>query len=151
MPGYYFANKLRAGYMGLFLKKKGKKLTLNREVIIEVPKNISIGDNVHINARCWFSGGGGLTIGNNALIGPHVIIHTANHNYINREIPMNNQGHTFNAVVIEDDVWIGANATILPGVTIRKGCIIGAGSVVTKSTEEFAIYGGIPAKKIKDR
>jgi len=151
MPGYYFANKLRSWYMGFFLKKRGKKLTLNREVIIEVPQNVSIGDNVHINARCWFSGGGGLTIGNNALIGPHVIIHTANHNYESLSTSMDKQGHTFKAVIIEDDVWIGANATILPGVTIKKGCIIGAGSVVTKSTEEYGIYGGVPAKKIKDR
>lgn len=151
MPGYYIANKLRSLYMGVFLKKKGKKLTLNREVIIEVPQKVSVGNNVHINARCWFSGGGGLSIGDNVLIGPHVIIHTANHNYTNLSVPMNEQGHTFKEVIIEDDVWIGAGATILPGVTIKKGCIIGAGAVVTKSTESFAIYAGVPAKKIKNR
>jgi len=151
LPGYYLSNKLRGWFMGLFLKEKGKKLTLNREVIFEVPKNISIGNNVHINARCWFSGGGNLTIGDNVLIGPHVIIHTANHNFENRLITIDKQGHTLKPVVIKNDVWLGANCTILPGVTINEGCVIGAGSVVTKDTEPFGIYVGVPAKKIKER
>ena len=52
-------------------------------------------------------------------------------------------------ITIEDDVWIGASVTILPGVTLKKGSIIGAGSVVTKDTEEFSVYAGVPARKLK--
>lgn len=150
-PGYYFGNKLRGWFMSFFLKKSGKKFLLNREVIVESPDKIEIGDNLQINARCWISGGGNLKIGNNVLIGPHVVIHTANHNYENKDILIRKQGHSLKSILIEDDVWIAANCTILPGVTVKKGTVIAAGSVVTKDTEVYGVYAGAPAKKIKER
>ncbi|ELT5784431.1 hypothetical protein R6191_001668 [Campylobacter upsaliensis] len=52
-------------------------------------------------------------------------------------------------IIVEDDVWIGANVTIMPGVRLRRGCIIGAGAVLTKDTDEFGVYAGIPAIKIR--
>lgn len=148
LPGYHFSNKLRGWVIKLFLNKSGGKFILNREVIIESPQNIEIGDNVGINARCWISGSGNLKIGNNVLIGPHVVIHTANHNFQNTMKPISQQGHTLKAVCIEDDVWLGANSTVLPGVTIGEGCVIAAGAVVSKDTEPFGVYVGVPAKKI---
>jgi len=151
LPGYYFSNKLRGYFISFHLKKSGKKLLINREVIIESPHNISIGDNFLINARCWISGGGGLNIGNNVLIGPNVVIHTSNHNFQYKSITINKQGHTLKPVIIEDDVWIGANCMITPGVILAQGCVIGAGSVVTKDTEPYGVYVGVPAKKIKER
>lgn len=151
MPGYYFSNKLRGFFLKLFLNKCGKKFILNKEVVIESPNNIIIGNNVQINTRCWISGGGGLEIGNNVLIGPHTVIHSANHNYKNKSVLISQQGHSLGKVTIEDDVWIAANCTIVPGVTIAKGCVIGAGAVVTKNTEPYGIYVGVPAKKIGER
>jgi len=138
-------------FMSCFLKKSGRKFLLNREVIIESPNKIEIGNNLQVNARCWISGGGNLKIGDNVLIGPHVVIHTANHNFKNKDILIREQGHTLKAIVIEDDVWIAANSTILPGVTIKKGTVIAAGSVITKDTEPYGVYAGVPAKKIKER
>ena len=151
LPGYYFSDKLRGHFMRLYLKKSGNKFKLSREVIIEAPQKITIGNNVQINARCWISGGGGLNIGSDVLIGPHVIIHSANHNFNDINQSIYKQGHTLKTVTIGDDVWVGAGVIILPGVTIDKGCIIGAGSIVTKNTEPFSIYVGNPARKIKDR
>ncbi len=151
LPGYHYSNMIRGWFINLFLKSTGKHFILNREVIIESPQNISIGNNVQINARCWISGGGNLTIGSNVLIGPHVVIHTANHSFMNKHELIRNQGHSLKKIIIEDDVWIGANSTILPGVRLSKGCIIGAGSVVTKNTEPYGVYVGVPAKKIKER
>ena len=73
------------------------------------------------------------------------------HNFDDVNIPIKDQGVTISPVVIEDNVWIGAKATILAGVTIKSGCVIGANSVVTHDTEENGIYVGAPARKIKSR
>lgn len=151
LPGYYFSNKLRALFIRLFIKKAGKKLLINKDIVFENPDKISIGNNVGINTRCWISGTGEIEIGNNVLIGPHVIIHSANHNFSKKDIPILLQGHSLGKIVIEDDVWIGANATVLAGVTIKKGCVIAAGAVLSKDTIEYGIYGGVPAKLIKER
>ena len=86
------------------------------------------------------------------MIGPRCIIYTRNHAFERTDIPMFRQGMSeTKPVVINDDVWIGARVTILPGVTVGKGAIIGAGSVVTKNIPEYAIVGGISAKVIKFR
>lgn len=151
LPGYYFSNKIRAFFIRFFLKKAGKNLLINKGVVFENPGNISIGNNVGINTRCWISGTGELEIGNDVLIGPHVVIHSANHNFSNKDIPILEQGHTLSKITIENDVWIGANTTILAGVTIKSGCVIAAGAVVSKDTLEYSIYGGVPAKLIKKR
>lgn len=90
-------------------------------------------------------------IGNYVMMGPNVSIYTKNHK-TSLDKPMIFQGFEKpKKVVIEDDVWIGANVIILPGVRIKKGTIIGAGSVVTKDTEEYSVVGGNPAKIIKHR
>jgi len=150
LPGYYFSNKLRAWFMKLYLKKCGKKFMLNREVIIESPNKIEIGNNVQINARCWISGGGGIYIEDGVLIGPNVTIHSANHIFNDPNKKIIEQGHIAQPVYIEEDCWLGASVIILPGVRISKHCIIGAGSVVTKNTEPFSVYVGNPARKIRD-
>lgn len=151
LPGYYFSNKVRSFILRPFLKHLGDNVSINRGIVFEGVDKISIGNNVQINTRCWISGSGELEIGENVLIGPHVIIHTANHNFNKKTIPILLQGHTFNKVIIEDNVWIGANCTILPGVTIKKGSVAAAGAVVTKDTIENGVYGGVPARLIKYR
>ena len=150
LPGYYISNKLRGYFMGLYLKSHGNQFILNKEVIIESPQNIEIGNNVKINARCWISGGGNLTIESNVLIGPLVIIHTANHQFEDTSMNIELQGHIKRPVLIKKNSWIGASVIILPGVIISENCIIGAGSVVTKNTEPYSVYAGNPAKKIRN-
>lgn len=108
-------------------------------------KNMKIGKNVFINSCCHFQDQGGITIGNNVLIGHNVVIATLNHN----PIPKLRAAILPKAVKIGDNVWIGANATILPGVTIGDGAIIGAGSVVTQDVKGNTVVGGNPAKLIK--
>lgn len=137
--------------MRVFLNKCGKKFILNREVIFEVPQNMTLGDNVGINARCWISAGGIIEIGDNVLIGPNVTIVTANHIFTDDNTPINKQGHTKNKVLIRDNTWIGANVTILPGVEIGSNTVIGAGSIVTKSLQPNSVYAGNPAKRIGGR
>ncbi|WP_343320959.1 acyltransferase [Sphingobacterium multivorum] len=121
-------------------------------------KNISIGDDVFIGDRAYFYASlSNIYIGNKVMFGPNVTIRGGNHSthiigkYMFDYKNIDKLDSDDEDVHIEDDVWIGTNVTILKGVRIRQGTIIAAGSVVTKSTEEYAIYGGIPAKKLKYR
>lgn len=128
------------------------------------------GHNVWIDDRVKFGSGNGRRLGNNSglgsnaqigkhtdigdnvMMGPNVTIITRNHRFDSTEIPMNDQGYyDHEPVIIEDDVWIGNNVIILPGVRIGKGSIIGAGAVVTKNITPYSIVGGVPAKLIRKR
>ena len=113
--------------------------------------NITIGDYCSVNPYTVLYGQGNLTIGNNVRIAAQCIIIPSNHNYSDPDILIREQGLTNLGIIIEDDVWIGCGVRILDGVTIAKGCVIGAGSVVTKSTIPYGIYAGVPAKLIKSR
>lgn len=108
-------------------------------------KNIKMGNNVFINANCCFQDQGGIEIGDNVLIGHHVVMATLDHDIRPARRSNLHAGH----IVIENDVWIGANATITKGVTIGQGSIVAAGAVVTKDVEAFSIVGGVPAKLIR--
>ena len=77
------------------------------------------------------------------------ILASGNHNYENVEKRIDEQGVSTQTVVIEDDVWIGANSVILPGVTLGKHCVVAAGSIVTHSVPPYSICAGCPAKVIK--
>lgn len=112
---------------------------------------IKIGNNCSINPYTIIYGHGGTQIGDNVLIAGHCMIIPNNHNFSKRDIPICEQGNTAKGIVIEDDVWIAHGCSILDGVTIGKGAIIAAGSVVNRSVEPFTIVGGVPAKKIKNR
>ncbi len=127
-----------------------------REVNIEQGANfgngdgISIGDYSGIGVDC--SVRGPLLIGNNVMMGPEVIIITANHGFERIDIPMMVQGSSpRKKVIIGNDVWIGTRAIILPGITIGNGVIIGAGSIVTKDIPDYAIAAGNPARIVRYR
>lgn len=96
-------------------------------------------------------GGGECIIGKNVMMAPEVIILTLNHKYIDMNCPIIMQGSYASKVVIEDDVWIGIRAIILPGIKIGRGAVIGAGAVVTKDVPPYTVVGGVPAKIIKRR
>lgn len=108
-------------------------------------KNITVGKNVFINACCRFQDQGGITIGDEVLIGHNTTIATLNHD-IN---PYTRGNLTPSPVKIGNRVWIGSDCTILPGVTIGDGAIIGAGSVVTKSIPANSIAVGNPCRVIR--
>lgn len=110
-----------------------------------------IGDNTYIgefnNIRV---GGADINIGSNCLISQHITIVSSNHS-IAMGGQINEQGWIAKPVIICDDVWVGANSVILPGITIGKGAVVGAGSVVTKDVPAYAIVMGNPAKIKKYR
>lgn len=145
----FLMNLLRRFFYRLYFKKIGKGCIFNCKCHFEVPEKIEIGDHCAFNRGCWISGGGGLILHNDVIIGPNVIIHTANHNYGNPKLSFRMQGHTYEKVEIQDNVWIGAGAIILPGVTIHANSIVAAGAVVTKDVSSNSIVGGVPARIIK--
>lgn len=109
-------------------------------------KNIRIGKRVFINAGCKFQDQGGITIGDDVLVGHNCVIATLNH-----VMDPDHRADMIPAPVkIGDKVWIGANVTILQGVTIGEGAVIAAGAVVNKDVPARTIVGGIPAKVIKE-
>ncbi len=108
-------------------------------------QNISLGKNVFINSGCCFQDQGGIEIGNNVLIGQQVVLATLNHDLI----PIKRANMQPSPIKIGNDVWIGAHATILPGVTIGDGAVIAAGAVVTKDVPKNTVVAGVPAKVIK--
>jgi acetyltransferase-like isoleucine patch superfamily enzyme len=113
---------------------------------------IRFGKNYHINTGCSFDGRGGLTLGNHVLIGPNVVIVSSQHQWAaSRDLPIIAQDHQTAAVIIGDDVWIGANSVVTPGVILGTGTVVGAGSVVTASTEPYTIVAGSPARPIGKR
>ena len=108
-------------------------------------KNIKIGKNVFINAGCKFQDQGGIEIGDGALIGPGVVLATLNHDFA----PENRSTLHPSAIKIGKNVWIGSNATVLPGVSIGDGAIVAAGAVVTRDIPAKTIAAGVPAKVIR--
>ena len=112
--------------------------------------DVSIGEHSYINPHCVLYSGNGIDIGDHVLIAPGTCIVPANHAFRTRDLPIRLQGfkESRGGVVIEDGVWLGANCVVLDGSRIRRGAIVGAGSVVTGEIPEYSIWAGIPAKPI---
>ena len=141
----------RYGLYKLLFKKLGKRCIIMEGVKILFPENMEVGDNCSINEHCYFHARGGIKLGNWVRLGPNIGFFTWNHGHSDPEKPIKQQGFILKPIVVEDDVWIGNNATIVQGVTIGKHSIVGAGAVVTKDVAPYSIVGGVPAKVIKDR
>ena len=115
-------------------------------------EHIEMGDRVGFNYGCYVNGYSGLIIGDDVSVGPYTMIHTADHETGDTTRPINTQGwREAPPVRIGSDCWIGMGVCILAGVQIGESCVIGAGSVVTKDIEAFAVAVGNPAKPVKDR
>ncbi|MEM6851509.1 MAG: acyltransferase [Pseudomonadota bacterium] len=113
--------------------------------------SIRVGDRCSFNPYTIIYGHGGVRIGDDVRIAAHCVVVSANHVFANPDQPITQQGLTREGVTIENDVWIGAGARVLDGVTIARGCVVAAGAVISKSTEPFGVYGGVPARRIADR
>ena len=114
--------------------------------------SLIFGDDVFIGTHCEFNIRKGIRVGSHCLIASGCRFIDHDHGFATRSMPMAVQTTGAEAeIVLEDDVWIGADVTVLKGVTIHQGAIIAAGSVLTKSVGAFEIWGGVPAKKLRDR
>jgi acetyltransferase-like isoleucine patch superfamily enzyme len=133
------------------VKISGKALIFGPLTIrpIGCAKNISIGDGTFLNTHIRFGcPKDTVTIGRNCLIGPNVLFETTEHTLV--YIPSTGRSRFTRPITVEDEVWVGAGAIILSGVTVGRGAVIAAGSVVTKDVPPMTLVGGIPAKAIKN-
>jgi carbonic anhydrase/acetyltransferase-like protein (isoleucine patch superfamily) len=111
---------------------------------------ISIGHGTYLNRYTMLDAHEQITIGRNCMIGPYCYITDANHGRA-PGVPVKEQKMEPRAVVIEDDVWLGAGVVVLPGVRLGRGCVIGAGAVVTHDVPAEAVFAGVPATRIGSR
>ncbi len=144
-------NLIRVFYVSkiLGIMKYHKETYFEPNIYIANGNNLKIGLHCQLNENLFIQG---AQIGNYVMIAPNVTILSKTHNYSDISIPMILQGAKSNLIpIIEDDVWIGRNVIIMPGITIGSGSIIGAGSIVNKNVEPYSVMGGVPAKLIRKR
>lgn len=143
-----FYKKLRADLARVYCAHVGENV--NIEPHVSFNHALSIGDNSGIGEYSEIYGD--VRIGNDVMMGTNCIIYSRNHKFDRVDIPMRKQGFSeVKPAIIEDDVWIGGRVTILPGVHVGKGVVIGAGAVVTKDIPAYAVVAGNPAKVIRYR
>lgn len=132
--------------------RRGAKCFVHPTVVFRKAENITLGADTRIQPYCciWASPKSRITIGDHTGIGPGTMIFSSNHQF-EPGSPYHTQAWTERDVIIGRDVWVGAGSVILPGVTIGDGCVVAAGSVVTRDIPANTIVGGVPAKLIKNR
>lgn len=156
------------------LMRCGTGLTIDTGCAFNAPENISVGSAVSCGARSFFAADGGeieignavafnanvhvnasagrrIVIGDDVLVGPNVVIRSADHRFDRVDVPIRRQGHNAGEIIIEDGAWLGANVVVVGNVRIGAGAIIAAGAVVTRDVPSMAIAGGVPARVLKMR
>ena len=114
---------------------------------IEIGDGVSLNANVNIDA----CNGGRIIVGNDVLVAPNVVMRSSDHGTSALDKPIKEQGHTGGEIVIEDDVWLGSNVSVVEGVRVGRGAVVAAGAVVTRDVLPYTIVGGVPARLIKRR
>lgn len=120
-------------------------------VITRLGEGFQIGSDSNLGHFSFVGAAGGVRIGEKVLIGQRVSFHSENHNFDRTDVPIKSQGVTQQGIVIEDDCWLGTGAIFLDGVTVGRGSVIAAGSVVTKDVAPYSVMGGVPARLIRNR
>jgi acetyltransferase-like isoleucine patch superfamily enzyme len=147
VPGR-LGNWLRKLWMRRYLQHLGRDTVFQAGVRITRPDKVSIGSNCNLAPGAFITGGGGVCIGDWVGFGPDVKVWSMNHRFDDPDRPWLLQGWDEKPVAIEDDVWLGANVFVMPGVTIGRGAIVSAGSVVNKSIPSYAIVVGNPGRVV---
>ena len=137
----------------------GERCTVGRGAMIaptgvfggEPGEGFSLGDNSNVGHYAVIGCSGYIEVGARVLMGPHVCLLAENHNFDDLARPIKDQGVSRRGIVVEDDVWLGAGAIVLAGVTIGHDSVVAAGSVVTRDVPPFAVVGGAPARVLRAR
>lgn len=137
---------LKIFLLRMFGANIGNDVVLKPSINVKYPWNIEIGDYSSIGEGAWLDSLAAIKIGSNVCVSQSVYICTGNHDWTDPAF-----GLIVKPVTIEDGAWVGARATILPGVTVKSHSVVASASVVSKDTEPYMIYAGNPAKLIKER
>lgn len=151
LPRHRVFNVIKSVFLRLLGAEIGKRVVFYPGVWIVPGRKLVVGDDVDFALDVLLSTSGGVRIGDRVLIGYRTQILSTNHIIPNCDERIFSAGHEYKTIIIEDDVWIGANCMILAGVSIGKGAVVAGGSVVTKSVLPYAIVGGNPAKLLRFR
>ncbi len=143
LPSHFLRKAL---YRGIGRMQIAENVAIYRGARIRGGRKIAIGPGTSIGDRCELDGRGGLRFGRCVNVSSEAMFWTAQHDYRQPDFPT-----VVSPVEISDWVWIGPRVIVLAGVTVAEGCVIAAGSVVTRSTEPYGVYGGIPARRIGER
>jgi maltose O-acetyltransferase len=146
LPGFGRSNTVRGWLARAALKQCGTKAQISSHVHIFNPQLVTLGDHVYIGCCCYF-GGGEIAIDDEVNIGPFVTLAAGNHTM--RDGSYRFGPYEFGRIHVGRGTWLCANSVITSGVTIGKGCLVAAGSVVTKDVPDYSMVGGVPAKVIK--
>lgn len=150
MPGYKIGYMLRRWCVKYLLHNCGKKVIVKDHCYFGNGARLAVGDRSQLgqNARLQ----GTITIGEDCVMGPDVVIMATSHEFARLDVPVNLQGAKLEEpITIGNDCWIGTRVIILPGVELGDHCIIAAGAVVTHSFPSNSILGGVPARLLKTR
>ncbi len=151
-PRLDIIKRLRGWHYSTLLERAGNDLRVAQGVRINNPSLVSVGDNVYLGDGVQlYAWNERIIIGSNVLVAAGVRMITRKHGFADIDRPMSDQGYNNAPINIEDDVWIGFQAVILPGVTIGRGAIVGAGAVVTRDVLPYTIVGGVPARPLRKR
>lgn len=129
----------------------GERLKLWRDVYIDDYRNLVVGSDVSISKGAMFICAGGVTLGDEAMIGYGAQLVTAGHTITDVGESMRFSGLTIAPIVVERGAWVGAGAILLPGVTLGEGSVVAAGAVITKDVEPFTVVAGVPGKVVGSR
>lgn len=140
------SSRLKVTILRLFGAKIGEGVVLKPSISVKYPWNLEIGYYSWIGEYAWLDSLAPIKIGSNACISQGVYLCTGNHDWSDPAF-----GLIVKSIIIEDGAWVGARATVLPGVTVKSHSIVAAGSVIAKDTEAYGIYVGNPAVKVKER
>ncbi|MDB5243805.1 MAG: dTDP-glucose 4,6-dehydratase, partial [Spirosoma sp.] len=117
----------------------------------QLAKGITIGDSSSVGDYSYLGAAGGVTIGERVLMGQKVSLHSQNHVFDDPDLPIRVQGTTELGIVVGDDCWIGAGTIILDGVTVGRGSVLSAGTVVTKDVPAGSVVAGVPGRVVRSR
>jgi len=148
LPDNRITIKIRGYFASFCIKKCGRNFTLGSRVTLNNPQSLYIGDHVYIAKGTWLNAIANITIEDEVVIAPYVVISTAQHVFKNNSVRFG--GNISGPVVIGKGSWLAAHVSVKCGVTIGKGNLIAANSSVVKDTPDYKISGGVPAKIIKD-
>jgi len=151
LPRFRPFSSLKATILRCVGAKVGKRVVIYPGVWVFPGKKLIVEDDVDLAVGVLMTTNGGVEIGARTMIGYRTQIISSNHVIPENQGKIFGAGHSNKKVTIANDVWVGANCIVLPGVSIGEGAIVAAGSIVTKDVEAFTIVGGNPAKVIKKR